>query len=178
MYECAKLESNDLSGILPFKILVPIKTTTVTTIDLCCRLIDKFPRPISEIRSSCVASYQTKMKKVLTAYSNTPLPKEVKWNENMQDHFNATFSTRVRYEPDGPEWAKFHEFWTGKAMCNFWNVKNEFNIPDGDNDRTVGTLFPFKELMMDYVSIGKVIKNNVFETNNMYNMSCQLCFKI
>ena len=177
VYECAKLESTYLSGMLPLKILVPIETTNVTTIDLCCRLIDKFPRPISEMRSSCVPSYRTKMKKVLTAYSKTPLPREVKWNENMQDHFNSTLSTRVSYEPDGPEWAKFHEFWTGKSMCNFWDVKNKFNAPDGDNDCTVGTLFPLEELMMDYVSIGKVITSNVFENNQTYNMSCQLCFK-
>ena len=62
-------------------------------------------------------------------------------------------------------------------MCNFWDVKNKFNAPDGDNDRTVGTLFPLEELMMDYVSIGKVITSNVFENNQTYNMSCQLCFK-
>ena len=69
----------------------------------------------------------------------------------------------------------FHEFWTGKSMMHFWEIREEFAKPSGDNDRTVGQLLPLEDLIMDYASIGKIIKHNEPNKNLYYNVFCRRC---
>ena len=175
VFECATLESKDLTDLLPMKLSLPVPNNYPTTTYLFLRTLKTLPRPINDLKASPDGCYSNKMKSVLMWYVNEPLADEKKWNDDILQDFNETVPSCQSYKPNGPEWNTFHVFLTGKAMMHHWEIKNAFQIPYSDNDRAVGTFLPLEELMMDYCSFGKVIENNIPHKNTFYNVFCQRC---
>ena len=116
VHKCALLESEDLTDLKAMHIVKPIPIIIPTTTDLFLRTIKHRPRFIRDIKTNSDASYLNKMRTILDHYVKEPLPDEKQWNTNILDYFNTVFPMRKTYEPDGPEWALFHEFFTGKSQ--------------------------------------------------------------
>ena len=75
--------------------------------------------------------YRKKMKKVLSSFVSIPLPPDIHLNTEAENQFNALLPFRPKYTPDGPEWAQFHDYWTGKSWLQYWDIAEEFKTPDG-----------------------------------------------
>ena len=175
IHKSAQLESEDLTDLKPMWITEPISFIKPTTTDLFIRTLKHRPRSIRDIKTNPEVIYTNKMRTILDAYVSNPLPDEKQWNTDILCYFNKVFPSRSTYQSDGPEWALFHEFLTGKSMMHYWEIKFKFAIANGDYDRTQGKIFPLEELMMDYCSFGKVIKDNDPSKNTLYNVYCQRC---
>ena len=142
---CAILESGDISDLLPMRITVPMNPPDYSTRSLILRTCLEIPRVMaSKSPQYTPGHYQRKMKNVLTNYVEIPLKPDKYLNEKAAEKFNELFPSRQCYHADGPEWEKFHDYWTGKSMMNYWDIKRKFDYPSSTHDRKMGTLLLMK----------------------------------
>ena len=79
------------------------------------------------------------------------------------------------YDPEGIEWAYFHQTWSGTSQIQFYDFKdhlfNQFKETEGSPKR----IMRVEELVLDYVSIGRCIQNNDFTMSSKFYLRCQHC---
>ena len=174
--ECAKLESVDTKDLVILRMKSYMSPQKYTTQQLIMRTCQNIPRLM--LRSDSQATervYDKKMNSVLSSYVSIPLKPDIYLNRDAENEFNKLLPLRPQYTPDGPEWSKFHEYWSGKSWLQYWDIKKDFQKAAGQRDQTLGTSLPIEDLTMDFVSFGMEVTNNIFHSNHQYTIKCQSC---
>ena len=173
--ECARREISDLSQMVPMVIKEPLRLPKHHTQRFIKKHCLRLQRCLNDLKNESDMLYMRKMERTMNKYTATPMKPDKQNDENAQKHFLSTFDKFKYYDPAGKEWKDYHHNWSGKAQVQFWDIRKDFETADDDKDRTQGTLMPLEALFFDYISIGRVIKNNVSERNDRFNIICQMC---
>ena len=84
-----------------------------------------------------------------------------------------------QYRSSGKAWEKFHKLWSKENMVNFWDFKKEYKTllkkKKVQAFRCQEVIMPLEHFLMEYCSVGRLIKDNDCKKNTQFNIYCQFC---
>ena len=83
------------------------------------------------------------------------------------------------YMSKGPCWKIYHALWSEENMINFWDFRKYYkqllkrNIVRSYRCQEI--IMPVEHLLMEYCSVGRIIKDTECSNNKEFNMFCWSC---